>query len=150
MEPESSLPYSQTPANCPYPEPDQSCPWHPPHLLNTHLNIILPSTSRSPQWSLSIRFPHQNPVYGSPLPHTHYMPCPSHSSAYGHSKNTGWGVQIIKLHTMSLFRQHNNRNGVLSRSLHHYGPKHSWIHWTHILPTYIMKSRSQDILMCYN
>jgi hypothetical protein len=33
----------------------------------------------SPQWSLSLRFPHQNPVYTSPLPHVHYMPCPSHS-----------------------------------------------------------------------
>jgi hypothetical protein len=39
----------------------------------------LQSTSGSPQWSLSLKFPHQNPVYTIPLPHTHYMPCPSHS-----------------------------------------------------------------------
>jgi hypothetical protein len=30
--------------------------------------------------SLSLRFPHQNPVHTSPFPHTCYMPCPSHSS----------------------------------------------------------------------
>jgi hypothetical protein len=36
----------------------------------------------SPQWSLSLRFPHQTPVYTSTLPHTRYMPCPSNSSPF--------------------------------------------------------------------
>jgi len=44
-----------------------------PHFLKIHFNIILPSTSGSPKWSLSFRFPHQNPLL-SPTRAT----CPAH------------------------------------------------------------------------
>jgi len=54
------------------------------HFLKIYLNIFLPSTPESPKWSLSLRFPHQNPVYASPLTHTHYIPRPSHYSRYYH------------------------------------------------------------------
>jgi len=38
------------------------------HILEIHINIILPSTPESYKWFLSFRLPHQNPVYISPPP----------------------------------------------------------------------------------
>jgi hypothetical protein len=38
--------------------------------------------SGSPKWPLSLRLPHQSPVHASSLPHTCYMPHPSHSSRF--------------------------------------------------------------------
>ena len=93
MGPEGSLPQSQVPATCPYPEPARSNPY--PHFLKIYLNIILPSTPGSPKCPLFFRFPHQNPVYASPLPPTRYMPRPSHSSLFYHPNNIGWGVMIL-------------------------------------------------------
>ena len=53
-------------------------PTTPSQFLKIHLNIILPSMSWSPQWSLSLRFPYQNPVYASPLPPPICAACPAH------------------------------------------------------------------------
>src|SRR5215475_13412528 len=91
---------------CPPPVPILSqlhtVPTTPSYFLKIHLNIILPSTSWSPQWSLSLRLPHQHPVYTSILPHTRHMPCPSHSSRFYHPHYIGQGVQIIQLLVMQL------------------------------------------------
>ena len=54
---------------------------HPDHaptsnILKIRLNIILPSTPGSSKWFISLRFPHQNPVYASSLSHTWQVgPC---------------------------------------------------------------------------
>ena len=89
-----------------YPEPAQSSPYLTSHFLKIHLNIILSSTPGSPQWSLSLRFPHQNSVHASPLPHTRYMPCPSHYTRF-HSyinKTKSYLIYaILKRYTKLLF-----------------------------------------------
>ena len=56
----------------------QPNPVHIPtsHLLEIHLNIIHPSTPRSPQWSPSLRFPHQDPTHS--LSSAIRATCPAH------------------------------------------------------------------------
>ena len=56
----------------------QPNPVHIPtsHLLEIHPNIIHPSTPRSPQWPLSLRFPQQDPIH--PLSSPIRATCPAH------------------------------------------------------------------------
>ena len=79
MEPQGSFPHSQVPIIRPFPEPARSSPY--PHIpLPEDPSILLSSHRRLGLSSepLSLRFPRQNPVYASPLPHTCHMPRPSH------------------------------------------------------------------------
>ena len=59
------------------------------HLLEIHPNIIHPLTPRTPHWSLSPRFPHQDPIHSPLLTHTRHMPSPSHSSRFYHPHDIG-------------------------------------------------------------
>jgi hypothetical protein len=74
------------PPTVPILSPLHPVPTNPSHFLKIHLNIILPSTSGSPQWSLSLRHPHQNPVHTSPLPHTRHLPSQSYSTQLPYTK----------------------------------------------------------------
>ena len=93
-ETEISLTYSQGPTTCYYPNQIHPVTTTHLHFLKIHLNIILPSTSWSPQWPHSLRFPHQNLVQTSPFLHTCHMTRPSHDSRFYHPHSTGLGVQV--------------------------------------------------------
>ena len=91
---------------CPPPVPilSQLDPLHTStfYFLKINLNIILPFTPWSPQWSVSLRFPPPKLCIRLSSPHTRYMPRPSHISLFYHPNNIGWAVQIIQLLIMQL------------------------------------------------
>jgi hypothetical protein len=74
----------------------QSIPTHPTSwrsilILSSHLHLGLPS-------GLFLSgFPTQTLYTLLPLPHSCYMPRPSHSSRFYHPHNSWWGVQIVEL-----------------------------------------------------
>ena len=62
------------------------------HLLEIRPNIIHPSTPRSPQWSPSLRFPHQEPIH-TPLSSPIRATCPAHLILLDFITRTILGVQ---------------------------------------------------------
>jgi len=95
IEPEGSLPQSQVPATCPYPEPARSSPYPHIPLPEDPSYHHPPIYDRVSKVVLSLRFPHQNPVFTSPLPHSRYIPSPFYRSRFCHPNNIGREVQII-------------------------------------------------------
>ena len=89
----------------PVPILGQPNPVHIPtsHLLQIHPNIIDPSTPRSPQWYLFLRFPHQDPIQPPLLNHTRHMPSPSQSIKIQNRINTKWHLSLLR---MSRFLQY--------------------------------------------
>ena len=75
MVPEGTLLHSQMTATCPYPQPDLS---RPSYALKIHFNI--PSTLKSSKCSLSLRYPHQNPVRTSFVSLMCQVSRPSHTT----------------------------------------------------------------------
>ena len=73
-------------------------PTTPSHVLKIRLNIVLPSMSWSPQWSLSLGFPHQN-LY-TPFPSSIRATCPAH-------------LILVLLMKIAVFVEYNKLNGLV-------------------------------------
>jgi hypothetical protein len=58
-----------------------------PYLPKVQLNVILPPSPTSSQWSLAFGPPNQNPVKTSHLPHACHMSHPLQSSSSNHPNN---------------------------------------------------------------
>ena len=110
----------------PFPVLGQPNPVHIPtsHLLENHPNITHPSTPRSPQWSLSLLFPHQDPIRPPLLTHARHMPSPSHSSRFYHPHKfiESTIISISNLHMLII---------VLSGAVHCETTKWLKVLWSH-------------------
>ena len=94
------------------------------HLLEIHPNIINPSTPRSPQWSPSLRFPHQDPIH--PLSSPIRATCPAHpfhlnfitptilGEVYKSFSSSLYGVYILYI-ICWIYRKDAEMFGVISR-----------------------------------
>jgi len=85
---------------------------HISHLLEIRCNIIRLSTPRSPQWSPSLRFPHQDPIHPPLLTHTPHMPSPSHSTLIFWEINK---LETTKGHNIKWEKERRNLHKVKSR-----------------------------------
>ena len=97
-------------------------PAHAPtsHFLMIRLNIILPSMPGSTKRPLSFRFPHQNSVYASPLPHMCYMPRPFLTPTFKKLNITfEWAALLLYIQEFQ-FQISICRLGILSDRFYHF------------------------------
>ena len=94
----------KSPSPVPFREPDQSSPCPLSQLLKIHFILSSHLGLGSSNWSLSLRFPHQNPVCNFPQSQTSHMPRPSQSCLFVHPHLIWRGVQIIKFFIMCLLQ----------------------------------------------
>jgi hypothetical protein len=107
---------------------DQPNPVHIPtsHLLEIHPNIIHPPTPRSPQWSHSLRFPHQEPIHL--LSSSIRATCPAHLKPYNidqqnsHLLNFSGASLVYILYDYSTIHGTNKRT-VLPEVFPHHHPR---------------------------
>jgi hypothetical protein len=90
METERKLPCTQKLATGPCTELAD------PSLRKVHLNVILPPTPTSFQWSHTFGPPNQNPLNIYPLPHACHMSRPPHPPWFNHPNNIMWRIQAVK------------------------------------------------------
>jgi hypothetical protein len=67
------------------------------NLSKIYFNTVHPHTSWSSYWSLSFWLSHQYPIRIPCLPHSCYMPCPSHPPWLDQPNYVWQGVQVMKL-----------------------------------------------------
>ena len=73
------------------------------HFLKILLNIIIPSMTGFSKWSLPLRFSHQNRVCTTALPHSCYMPRPSHYSRFDNQQYWASSTVHSSLHNVVFF-----------------------------------------------
>jgi hypothetical protein len=110
MEPECSILCSQEPSTGP--NLNHMNPIHAisSYLSKIHSNIVHPPTWWSSQWSLSFWLSHQYSTCIHLLPHSCYIPCPSHSPWLDRSNYAARRVQVMKLLIMQFLKILHNIN----------------------------------------
>ena len=96
MEPELSFPHSQAPTSCPILSRRNTVHAFPSHVLQIHFNIILPSTLRSCKLPFFIRYPHQKPLYTSPVPRTSDVFLPGSEKIFRVGSFAETGTQYVR------------------------------------------------------